>query len=87
MAASRGWPSRSAATARRWNVKATLARPLQPGVRRRTAAAAVVGVVVLLLTRWPAAAAAAGVASAALPRLMSGAATAQQMARLEAIEQ
>jgi hypothetical protein len=56
------------------------------GRGRRLLAAAGVGLLVGVVTGWPVAALAAAAAVACPPRLLSGAATARQLARLEALE-
>ncbi|MFF5265201.1 type II secretion system F family protein [Actinomadura viridis] len=66
---------------------AALARPFQPQQRRLSLLAAAAALAVLLLTRWPTAAIAAAIGTAWLPRVMSGRPVAQQLARLDAIEQ
>jgi tight adherence protein B len=70
-------PTRSARG--RWRVRWT-------GRGRRLLAAAGVGLLAGVVTGWPVAALSAAGAVACLPRLLSGAATARQLTRLEALE-
>ncbi len=62
------------------------ARRAGRGPARRLLTAGGVGLLAGVVTGWPVVGLAAGAAVAAVPRLLSGAATARQLARLEALE-